>query len=325
MLFLGVLTFMATCSPANYGKKHANVSALELSDYFDVDNNNSQDEAETSAAMTSTRGQRRGRGNRGSGRGVRGRGGRNTRQPFRPPIQSTDVQDGGFNNYKQTPEGKVILSPQGHPLCNYCGTPSHKREICGVKKADRAAGLNRTLHPDRDMPRTKPAKSPVVKAKASEVVISAATPMAQVPQYTPSYPVVPWNYPVAMKQQPMDTWQQQMHKGQILQPMVHTTRMEHDQGVPSLMTYGTQNVQQTPKSAAANVTDANPCPYPNFQAMLTNQHVTQEHFRTFHGQTNNLAMMPGNPLLCYQSKPRLYARSTGTQSTGTIIGSNHMC
>ena len=40
--------------------------------------------------------------------------------------QTADVQGGGFNNYKQTPEGKVILSPQGHPLCNYCGTPSHK-------------------------------------------------------------------------------------------------------------------------------------------------------------------------------------------------------
>ena len=146
------------------------------------------------------------------------------------------------------------------------------------------------------MPRTKPAKSPMVKAKASEVVISAATPMAQVPQYAPSYPIVPWNYPVTMQQQPIDTWQQQMLKGQIAQPMVHTTRMEQDQGVPSIMTYGTQNTQQTPKTAAANVTDANPCPYPNCQAMLTDQHVTQEHFRTFHGQTNNLAMMPGNQL-----------------------------
>ena len=119
-------TFTATCNPANDGKKHANVSALELSEYFDTDTNYSQDEAETSTAMTSTRGQRGGRGNRGSGRGARGRGDRNSRQPFRLSIQSKDVQDGGFNNYKQTPEGKVILSPQGHPLCNYCGTPSHK-------------------------------------------------------------------------------------------------------------------------------------------------------------------------------------------------------
>ena len=86
------------------------------------------------------------------------------------------------------------------------------------------------------------------------------------------------------------------HKGQVVQPMVHTTRMEQDQGVPNIMTYGTQNVQQTPKTASANVTDANPCPYPNCQAMLTDQHATQEHFRTFHGQTNNLTTMSGNPL-----------------------------
>ena len=143
-------TFTATCNPANDGKKHANVSALELSDYFDMNNNNSLDEADTSEAMASTRGQRGGRGNRGYGRG---RGGKNSRQPFKPSMQSKDVQDGGFNNYKQTPDGKIILSPKGHPLCNYCGTPSHKREICGVKKADRAAGLNRTVHPDRDIPR----------------------------------------------------------------------------------------------------------------------------------------------------------------------------
>ena len=43
------------------------------------------------------------------------------------------------------------------------------------------------------------------------------------------------------------------------------------------MTYGTQNVQQTPKTALANVIDASPCPYSNCQAMLTDQHVTQEH------------------------------------------------
>ena len=120
--------------------------------------------------------------------------------------------------------------------------------------------------------------------------------MAQVPQYAPPYPIVPWNYSVAMQQQPMDTWQHQMNKGQVVQPMVHTTRMEQDQGVPNTMTYGTQNVQQTPKIASANVIDASLCPYSNCQAMLTDQHVTQEHFRTFHGQSNNLTMGSGNQL-----------------------------
>ena len=248
-------TFTAACNPANDGKKHANVSALELSDYFDMNNNTSPpEEAYTSAATTSTRGQRGGRGTRGYGRGMRGRGGRNSRQPLKPSIQSKDVQDGGYNNYKQTPDGKVILSPQGHPLCNYCGTPSHKREICGIKKADRAAGLNRTVHPDRDIPRPQKTPKPT-KVNTSEVAISAATPMVQLLQYAPPYPVVPWSYPVAMQQQ----------------PIVHTTRMEHDQVVPNTMPYGTQNMQQIPKIASANVVDATPCPYSNCQAMLTDQ------------------------------------------------------
>ena len=112
------------------------------------------------------------------------------------------------------------------------------------------------------------------------MAISAATPMVQLLQYAPPYPVVPWSYLVAMQQQ----------------PIVHTTRMEHDQVVPNTMPYGTQNGQQIPKIASANVVDATPCPYSNCQAMLTDQHVTQEHFRTFHGQTNNLTMMSGNPL-----------------------------
>ena len=38
----------------------------------------------------------------------------------------------------------------GHPLCNYCGVPSHKREKCTVKAADREAGLTRVYHPERD-------------------------------------------------------------------------------------------------------------------------------------------------------------------------------
>ena len=156
-------------------------------------------------------------------------------------------------------------------------------------------GPSRQGHPQTTKT-AKPPKPTAAKANTSEVVISAATPMAHVTQYAPSYPVVPWNYPVAMQQQPIDAWQHQMNKGQIVQPMVYTTRMEQDQGVPNIMTYGTQNVQQTPKIASANVIDANPCPYLNCQAMLTDQHATQEHFRTFHGQNNNLTTMSGNPL-----------------------------
>ena len=271
-------TFRSMCNPANDGKKHANVSALELSDYFTMNNNNPPpEEAETSAATTSLRGQRGGRG-RGVGRGISRTRGRTSRQTIKPSMQSKDIQDGGYNNYRHTAEGKVMLSPQGHPLCNYCGIPSHKREICGIKRADRAAGLNRTVHPDRDIPRppknTKPAK-----ANTSEVAISSATPMVQIPHYPPPYPIVPWNYHMAMQQQ---------------YPMAHTTRMEQEQMIPNTIPYGTHNGQQIPKIASAQVTDATPCPYSNCQYMLTDQHATQEHFKTFHGQNNNLTTMSGN-------------------------------
>ena len=103
--------------------------------------------------------------------------------------------------------------------------------------------------------------------------------MVQIPHYPPPYPIVPWNYHVAMQQQ---------------HPIVHTTRMEHDQMIPNTIPYGTHNGQQIPKIASAQVTDATPCPYSNCQYMLTDQHATQEHFKTFHGQNNNLTTMSGN-------------------------------
>ena len=81
-----------------------------------------------------------------------------------------------------------------------------------------------------------------------------------------------------------------------IQALVHAARMEHEQGTPNTQAYGTQSIPTAPATASAKATDANPCPYPNCQAMLTDPHVTQEQFRTFHGQPNNLAMMPESTL-----------------------------
>ena len=199
-------TFTAACTPANAGKQ-ANVSALEMSDYFDIEKSTTLEDAQTSAVTTATRGQRGARGSRGYGRGGRGNRGRGTgrgRQPPKPSIQSKDSQDGGFNNYRQTQDGTVMISPQGHPLCNYCGIPSHKRELCRIKKADREAGMTRTIHPDRDNPKPKTTKPLTNKVTTSEATVAAATHSMPWPGY-PNYPIVPWNYAHSQINEP---WQQ---------------------------------------------------------------------------------------------------------------------
>ena len=86
-----------------------------------------------------------------------------------------------------------MISPQGHPLCNYCGIPSHKRELCRIKKADREAGMTRTVHPDRDNPKPKTTKPLTNKVTTSEATVAAATHSMPWPGY-PNYPIVPWNY-----------------------------------------------------------------------------------------------------------------------------------
>ena len=83
-------------------------------------------------------------------------------------------------------------------------------------------------------------------------------------------------------------------RGQNIQALVHAARLEHEQSSPGSSTYGTPNTSPAPTTAVANVSTANPCPYPTCPAILTDPHVTQEHMRMFHSQSNNLAMMPGN-------------------------------
>ena len=65
-------------------------------------------------------------------------------------VVSRDVMDGNIPNYRQTPSGTLLRSPFGYPQCNYCGTPSHKREYCPYKLADRSKGLTRIDHPNKE-------------------------------------------------------------------------------------------------------------------------------------------------------------------------------
>ena len=298
-------TFTMACTPANAGK-YANVSALEMSDYFDTDKNvpdllkTNMDQAQVSFSTTGTRG-RGTRGTRGygrGGRGFRGRGQARGRQPPRPSIQSKDSQDGGFNNYRQTQDGTVMLSSTGHPLCNYCGIPSHKREICRIKRADREAGLTRTVHPDRDNPKTRPIRTPFmppINKNTAEATVSAAIHPNPWTGY-PNYPMVPFNYPhtnypiVPMNYTHPQTTEpgHQIHKEPDIQALVHAARMEHEQSPQS------QTAYEKPTNPTTEMTRPNPCPYPTCSAILPDPQMTQEHIRMFHRQSNNLAMKPGN-------------------------------
>ena len=100
----------------------------------------------------------------------------------------------------------------------------------------------------------------------------------------------PWTFPWAIAppavQQPFQgaiTPWQQPQPGQDVQALINTARVEHDQKV-------TAPAQAT---ASANVTTPTPCPYPTCHAILSDQHVAQEHMRMFHNQPSSLAVGPG--------------------------------
>ena len=62
--------------------------------------------------------------------------------------QSRDAD--GINNYQQTDNGKLITNHRGHPLCNYCGIPSHQRSTCRIRLRDVENCIKRNTHPARD-------------------------------------------------------------------------------------------------------------------------------------------------------------------------------
>ena len=84
---------------------------------------------------------------RGRG-GTRGRGlqNRNPNQP-RGVTQSKDAE--GHNQYQQGQDGKILLNERGHPRCNYCGIPSHRRDTCRTRHKDVLEGIKRPHHPNR--------------------------------------------------------------------------------------------------------------------------------------------------------------------------------
>ena len=210
--------FTAACVPAQLGSKNVNVSALEMADYFQENTDtHSLIDAQTNSTQVSSasiRGQRGGRNGQGSGRGARGRGGRgrgaatNTGIPYpKASVQSRDIQDGGYHNYRQAQDGTLHKSMHGHPLCNYCGVPSHKREKCTVKAADREAGLTRVYHPERDKAVSNHEKAKITAAATAKELAATASAAAAM-SATPMMQYHPWSFPWT---HPLDAGQAPFH------------------------------------------------------------------------------------------------------------------
>ena len=273
-------TYTATCNPAKTNMSMASASAMELDEYFTTALEFANQEAQTSATQsssTTTRGQR------GIIRGARGRGGRgrgaNSNAPRAPQI-SRDVLDGNHPNYRETQDGQLYKSFHGHPLCNYCGGPSHKRQNCSLKATDREAGLTRIYHPDRDKMIANQEKARNSAAAAIQRENPNLTPktMSQFPVAHLMAQYNPWLYmpPPPMAQLPTPQWQSQINQTPTLPKMEAITNGQQEMVASSF----TQKV----------------CPYSTCQTILSDQNQAQEHMQKFHSYNNQLALGPGaNP------------------------------
>jgi hypothetical protein len=231
----------------------------------------------------------RGRGGRGAGRGA-SRGGQNNTAGGRGHQQSRDP-DGGFHNYCQNTNGELQLSPHGHPYCNYCGIPSHKREHCTVKMADRKKGLNRSHHPDRG---TMLSNNQIKKQQVAVASAANGVP-APIPQQW-----LPWQSP----------WQTQYHQPPPQQfvngpPALPATFMQpatRDFLTASGHTIDTLVAQAraasnptTATTSSAQFQSGTNCPYNNCNTVLHNPQAAQEHLQQFHGQLPALGHPAGPP------------------------------
>ena len=102
--------------------------------------------------------------------------------------QSRDAD--GVNNYQQTGDGKLVT--RGHPLCNYCGIPSHQRAVCRHRLRDVEHGIKRNTHPARG---TLPSGNQMRKEAQSRIVAAADqwnNPLPTTPTPTPQGQMTQW-------------------------------------------------------------------------------------------------------------------------------------
>ena len=65
--------------------------------------------------------------------------------PLGAKKQTKDAES--FYNYLQSIKGKVALNHKGHPMCYYCGIPSHQRSECRLRLRELDNGIKRPFHP----------------------------------------------------------------------------------------------------------------------------------------------------------------------------------
>ena len=125
--------------------------------YMDAETAQDDEDEDIQEQTSSTSGVRGSKGNPNRGRGGGARGGKTSnntgkKTPKNPGPKGTTKQTKdaeGIYNFQQSNDGKVILNHRGHPLCYYCGIPSHQRSACRLRLRDVDNGIKRPFHPAR--------------------------------------------------------------------------------------------------------------------------------------------------------------------------------
>ena len=78
----------------------------------------------------------------------------------------TQTQDPhSFNNFHQDSDGKLVITVQGKPRCNYCKLPNHERQRCPFRLKDLQYNIDRQNHPKKGSLGNTDAKNYVPKDK----------------------------------------------------------------------------------------------------------------------------------------------------------------
>ena len=139
----------------NCKKSEATHAASSI--HMDAETPDDDEEEEAQEQTSSTSGDRGSKGNPNRGRGGGARGGRTPNNTGRNPPKNQAPVGGkkqtkdaeGIYNFLQSSDGKVALNHRGHPMCYYCGIPSHQRSECRLRLKDLDNGIKRTFHPAR--------------------------------------------------------------------------------------------------------------------------------------------------------------------------------
>ena len=273
--------FTASCTPAK-PTTTATVAAMEFDRYLDANLDGETQEESFTSSTQSSQSVRGKTGGRGSTRGNRGRGGRGRGASTGRPTISRDIGDGNHPNYMQTTDGQLKRSIHGFPLCNYCGTASHKRQNCPLKIKDRAAGKMRLSHPDREKNASNQDKGKQESAPSSAVM---ASPMGIQPTIQHQQHQQLWHY---------NQWPQHTSSATLQQPTIHDGQQLQQLQLGPI---GSQLQDSQQKPAPTKLTTrhqpmTNPCPYPTCHAILADFNQTQEHINQFH-TIPTLARGPG--------------------------------